>query len=155
MRLCNPKQKALGAIVYRLICFGAGFRSQIAPKLRIGNRLVGHVMPRDFFNLRPAARKPGFISANFQQASCYFAPKHCRRVPTSVRGLVFRRGIRTPFSGESFVGLADGALIATKRVSLVPSVGVFDIRKVVSKRSIKISDSMVMLPGSALVASPP
>jgi hypothetical protein len=27
MRLCNLKQKALGAIVYRLICFGAGFRS--------------------------------------------------------------------------------------------------------------------------------
>jgi hypothetical protein len=39
-------------------------------------------------------------------------------------------------------------------VSLVPSVGVFDIRKVVSKRSIKISDSMVVLPGSAPVPSP-
>jgi hypothetical protein len=29
MRLCNPKQKALGVIVYRLICFGAGFRPEI------------------------------------------------------------------------------------------------------------------------------
>jgi len=27
MRLCNSKQKALGAIVYGLICFGAGFPS--------------------------------------------------------------------------------------------------------------------------------
>jgi hypothetical protein len=89
MRPCNPKQKALGTIVHRPICFGAGFRSQIAPKLRIGNRLVGHVMPRDIFNLKPAARKPGFICANFQQASCYFVPKHCRRVPTSVRGLAW------------------------------------------------------------------
>ena len=27
MRLCNPKQQALGTIVYRLICFGASFPS--------------------------------------------------------------------------------------------------------------------------------
>jgi hypothetical protein len=84
MRLCNPKQKALGTIVYRLICFGTDLRSQIAPNLRIRNRLAGHVMLRGVFYLSASPENQGAYTRQLQQASCCLAPKYCRRVPTSV-----------------------------------------------------------------------
>jgi hypothetical protein len=38
--------------------------------------------------------------------------------------------------------------MGTKRVSLLPGASAFDARKIASNRNIKISDSMVVLPGS-------
>jgi hypothetical protein len=91
MGVCNPQQQAPGHIVYRLICLGARFACQITPILRIRNRLVGHVIPRERCYLTRASPETGLHMGNLQPASCYFAPKHCRRVPTGSPGSLFLR----------------------------------------------------------------
>jgi hypothetical protein len=50
-----------------------------------------------------------------------------------------------PVCCRSLAGLT-GGLIGTKRVSLLPEAGVFDVRKIASKRNINISDSIGRAP---------
>jgi hypothetical protein len=45
-----------------------------------------------------------------------------------------------------------GGLTGTKRVSLLPVPGAIGARRIASKRKMKISDSMTVLPGSAMWA---
>jgi hypothetical protein len=56
-------------------------------------------------------------------------------------------GLYLPVCCKSLAELT-GGLIGTKRVSLLPGFGALDARKMASNRNMKISDSMVVLPGS-------
>jgi hypothetical protein len=63
----------------------------------------------------------------------------------STRNVASIGDLYLPVCCVSFVGFAGGALTGTKRVSLVPRVGV-DCRNMASKRSIKISNSIGRAP---------
>jgi len=57
-----------------------------------------------------------------------------------------RPGLYLPACCEFLMGLT-GGFMGTKRVSLLPGFGALDARKMASNRNMKISDSMVVLPG--------